>query len=165
MKTFRSFLSIFFSFVFSLMAFAEESNIVIQNMTSSQDSLYGTVFQGSFSIPTEIDSLAKIKFAEMNLLSTVSLPDSNALYYTELIALNTDGSVNENYISTNILTLARNGKTYFDITRLVKYWNNGSVPNAGFIIRRKHSDPNEANASFIGLPTGGIANVKIIYSH
>lgn len=160
MKTLIFFVICCFAFCSKIQA--EQINLSVGSLTTVQDSLFGTEFQGSFPLPTQIDSLTKVSFVQLSLVSGVVLADSNTTYLTELVALNPDGSPSDEFISTNILTLQRNGNTYFDITELVIAWKNGVLPNNGFIIRKKHPLPTEPDPVFIPFSTEVSAKVKSI---
>lgn len=149
-------------FAFCCKVHAEQINLSVGSLSTVQDSLFGTEFQGSFPLPTQIDSLTKVSFAQFSLVSGVVLADSNTTYLTELVALNSDGSLNEDFVSTNILTLQRNGKTYFDITELVNAWKSGILQNNGFMIRRKHPLPTEPDPVFIPFFTDITCKVRMI---
>ncbi|KAA3597434.1 MAG: hypothetical protein DWQ06_13605 [Calditrichaeota bacterium] len=164
MKIIQNFLIGIFLLVFSNNVYCAESNIVVQNMTTTQDSIYGTIYSGNFNLPTEIDSLTDIIFAEICFNADIVLPDSNTTIQTGFFALNLDGSANINYVSSNIYSLKKNGVVNFDITEFVDLWKNGDILNNGFLVRKKHSDSNLLNTSFVNFPSGNIAKIRIIYS-
>lgn len=162
MKTIR-FLSISILFLFASLSFSEEAEISLSNFTTVQDSLFGTVFQGSFNLPTDLDSLAEVKFAEMKLSSNLVFADSSEVLVTEFIPLNSDGTVNEDYSATEVQSLARNGNIFFDITKLIRDLKDGVLGNNGFILRKEHPNSTDLLPSFVNLPNGNIAKVKVVY--
>ncbi|KAA3604454.1 MAG: hypothetical protein DWQ06_04580 [Calditrichaeota bacterium] len=144
-------------------SFSEEAEISLSNLTTVQDSLFGTIFQGSFNLPTDLDSLAEVKFAEVQLSSNLVFADSSELLITEFIPLNADGTANESYSSTEVQSLVRNGNVFFDITKLIVDWKDGILGNNGFVVRKKHPNSTDPSPSFINLPDGNIAKVKVVY--
>ncbi len=145
------------------LGFAEDKIVSISSMSVTQDSIYGNVFQGSFNLPQEVDSTSKVFFAQIRLHSNNTFADSSEIYLTELIPLNSDGSINKSYTTTNILSLKQNGNVYFDITKLINDWKNGSFVNSGFVIRQKAEQGTQVSPSFVNLSSGDFAEVKIVY--